>query len=297
MGAETARSAERARVAVLGDLHGHLTLAYTLLRRWEVEHGESIALILQVGDLGAFPTTDRLDRATLRFARKDPDELEFMDYHEGRGDAAEILDPVSESPRRIDARTCFVKWNHEDFEFLEEAGGSRAPAPVDAFRRIFYMPGGSGHAVGVGRGTLSVETLGGAALEGGPGRDGASPHYTGREARSLAAKRCDVFLTHDAPYGAVHPGAGSRDVLRPIELMRPRYHFCGHYHEEGRRLDAPDGTESHLLNEVNSHGRSRLNRGCIGMLTWGGGAAGSFELLDEPWMAGYTRESYRRPSP
>ncbi len=40
-------SRARKNIAVLGDLHGHMTLAYRLLRRWEVEHNEAIDAILQ----------------------------------------------------------------------------------------------------------------------------------------------------------------------------------------------------------------------------------------------------------
>jgi hypothetical protein len=51
-------------VAVLGDVHGHLSLAFRVLRRWEQETGVRLDLALQVGDLGAFPPPFRLDKAT-----------------------------------------------------------------------------------------------------------------------------------------------------------------------------------------------------------------------------------------
>lgn len=38
---------ECANIAVLGDLHGHQTLAYRLLQRWEREHGQRVHLILR----------------------------------------------------------------------------------------------------------------------------------------------------------------------------------------------------------------------------------------------------------
>lgn len=40
------------RIAVLGDVHGHLTLAFRVLRRWQDETGLSLDLILHVGELG-----------------------------------------------------------------------------------------------------------------------------------------------------------------------------------------------------------------------------------------------------
>ena len=55
-------------IAVFGDLHGHFTLMYRLLKRWEIENNENVDLILQIGDLGVFPPPYRLDKATMKFS-------------------------------------------------------------------------------------------------------------------------------------------------------------------------------------------------------------------------------------
>jgi len=55
--------ASRAVVAALGDAYGRLTLAYRLLRPWHTESGERLHVIPQVGDLGEFPPSSRLDAA------------------------------------------------------------------------------------------------------------------------------------------------------------------------------------------------------------------------------------------
>ncbi|XYI03622.1 metallophosphoesterase [Sorangium sp. So ce1128] len=127
-------------IAVLGDVHGHLTLVYQLLRRWQRETGRALDLILQVGDLGAFPPPFRLDRATKRFAESDPDELGFAAYHDGSPEADAILGPDVPPDQRISADLVFIRGNHEDFEFLAEAGaGYDAPVPVDAYDKILYL--------------------------------------------------------------------------------------------------------------------------------------------------------------
>jgi hypothetical protein len=59
---------EEINIAVLGDLHGHIDLALSILKRWEKEHGKSLDSIIQVGDLGYFPDLERIDSATKRFA-------------------------------------------------------------------------------------------------------------------------------------------------------------------------------------------------------------------------------------
>ena len=286
-----------ATIAILGDLHGHLTLSYRLLKRWERETGRRVDCILQVGDLGAFPPPLKLDDATARFAKKDPDELGFMQYYEGTGDAEDVFGPSAPDHLRIDAGTYFIKGNHEDFEFLDGLPkDDRYPASVDAIGKLLYLRSGMVTAIEAGGIRLRVGALGGVALEGGPARNAVSPHYTARDLQNLAAhgKNLDILLTHDVPYGAVYADAGSRDIHDFIRMEKPRYHFCGHYHEDGCELDVPGPTRSFLLNEVNFRRPSKLNRGCIGILTWPSPEESDFTLLDEPWLREYTRENYRR---
>ena len=63
--------------------------------------------------------------------------------------------------------------------------------------------------------------------------------------------------------------------------------------EPGTDLDAPDGVQSHLLHAVNFHKPTRLNRGCIGVLTWSSPDAHAWEPLEAPWLAAYTRSTWR----
>jgi hypothetical protein len=67
-------------IAVFADTHGRVTLAFELVARWQQDTGERVDLILQAGDLGAFPNLERLDRATLKHAKHDPTELGFAKH-------------------------------------------------------------------------------------------------------------------------------------------------------------------------------------------------------------------------
>jgi hypothetical protein len=289
------------RVAVFGDVHGHLTLAYRLVKRWERENAAAIDLILQVGDLGAFPPPYRLDKATKRFAERDPDELGFATYFEGGDEAEEVLGPDAPAERAVDAPLVFVRGNHEDFVFLADvAAGGEPPQPTDPYQKILYLPNGARFTFRRGALALAVGALGGISLDGGPGRDPASEFYTAGEARRLrAGGPLDVLLTHEPPFGAaatLHPryaGEGSRDAASLVRECAPRFHFCGHYHEPGGRLEAPAGTESYLLNAVNFLRPQRLNPGCFGVLTWGGPDEAHFSLVGAPWTAEYTRSNFR----
>src|SRR5262245_46657186 len=100
------------RFAVFGDVHGRVALMLTLARRWQQHTGCTLTAVLQVGDMGAFPDHHRLDDSTLRFARKDPDELGFRAFLEPSADGEALLAPHDSPP------IVFCRGNHEDFEYL-----------------------------------------------------------------------------------------------------------------------------------------------------------------------------------
>lgn len=288
------------RLAVLGDVHGHLTLAYRVLRRWQDETGLALDLILQVGDMGAFPPPFRLDDATRRFSQHDPDELGFAIYYEGGPEAAEVLGPEADPARAIACETWFIKGNHEDFAFLDEvSAGATEPVPVDAFGAISYLPGGRVYDFACRDRTVRIAALGGICDDGKPGRDPVSEFYTAHDVRALKRASFDILLSHEPPRGAahvIHPryaDGGSPEVAELLRAQRPALHFCGHYHEPGQPLDAPDGVRSFELNAVTFLRADRLNPGCIAIVAWNDARDATVELLDPPWLRAYTRHTWR----
>ena len=286
-----------AHIAVFGDVHGHLTLAYRLARRWERETGNTLDLVLQVGDLGCYPPPYHLDKATLRFSRKDPDELGFgRDYYDGSDEADQILGPEAAEEYRISADMVFIKGNHEDFGFLAEvSSGAREPVPVDAYQRIFYLPSGVVWQVDLSDQSLSIGALGGISDGGEAGTRAESQWYTREDVRhARKGGHTDILLTHEPHAGCVSQGeSGSPQVRSLLQELTPIFHFCGHWHIPGQELESPGSTRSYILNEVNFHGNRPVNPGCMGVLTWAGPERASFEIIDEPWMREYRRESFR----
>jgi len=126
------------KIAILGDIHGHVTLALGLLRRWELESKKTLDLILQVGDFGVFP--QGRDAATRRFAKNDPDELGFLQYLSASRESDLLLNP--ESSHKISAPILFVKGNHEDFAWLAHLQRGSSAVSIDHFGRIMYLPNG-----------------------------------------------------------------------------------------------------------------------------------------------------------
>ncbi len=231
-------------IAVVGDVHGHLALMYAILGRWQRETGERIDLILQVGDLGAFPDRSRIDRATRRYAERDPEELGFADF-------AGLAPPTT----RMDPRPplVFIPGNHEDFEFLDERDAAASPDavvyPVSGDGKILALRSGrvwtfeSGAPASDDTRGPAADAVGGLRVAGVSGVDGRERkrhvhprlHLQEEDALALAGRSrgaFDILISHDGPdgvWGSHRPGAGSPALRLVIEEARPALAFFGHY--------------------------------------------------------------------
>ena len=67
------------RIALFSDIHGKVLLPFKLCDFYQKKTGKKIDLILQCGDIGAYPNLEALDKATVKHAKYDRDELGFHD--------------------------------------------------------------------------------------------------------------------------------------------------------------------------------------------------------------------------
>ncbi len=276
---------KKLQIAVLGDLHGHLGLALLLLEKWEKKTKNSLDLILQVGDFGIWPYPSiRLDNATKRFSKKDPEEISFEGFYNGTS----LLAKYFLEQRKIEAPIICIRGNHEDFYFLNSFTRKRKELqPIDHYQRIFYLANGESYLFQSGDHSLKIAGLG-----------GIDTHHTeegfnDKEINRLYGEReIDIFLTHQAPTNLPNK-RGSERIQSLIDFVEPRYHFCGHHHIPGERI--PQGnTKSYILNEVNFRTKSRLTEGAIGILTWKSPKENDFSILDEDWIRSYTQMKYQQ---
>lgn len=280
------------RIAVLGDLHGHYTLACTLLKRWEKETGKTLDAVLQVGDMGLFPFPHSvLDEATKRFAEHDPDEISFKDFYEGKGDAALLFGgktPV------IPWNIFFVHGNHEDFNFLAQYASRFSPLAVDHFCHLWYLSNGGLMDLQVRKGEkIHIAGLGGTEPTGHRTEQGNFTNSAFRGLLNQSVLDIDILLTHQPPVGYAGDGRGSEKVLELLRRLEPAYHFCGDAHVPGQKLDVPARTHSYILNEVNFRGERSLNLRGMGILEWNSLTQNSFYFIEEPWLEEYTRSNYK----
>lgn len=274
------------KIAFLGDVHGcvlHALGAAVLLQR---RRAIRLDAVIQVGDLGAYPSPERWDEDGHRFGVANP----------AQGDFFRLLAPP---PRLAEAvrlalgqvpAVRFVGGNHEDHAWLatRHRTAAAAVAPVD--------PLGAYHHVACGH-TLElagqrVAFLG--RIEAAEwGMDLDPDAYT----RLLAADpgSVDLLVTHDGPSGMAHWGGtvqGSAKLSRLIGRLRPRLHVSGHYHHQnGPRRYGP--TVSYALAQLvppkaagptaePGNPRQRVAAGSIGLLDT---ETYAFEYLHDPWLA------------
>jgi Icc-related predicted phosphoesterase len=275
------------KIAFIGDVHGCVLHALGALMALQRHRGIRLDAAIQVGDLGAYPTLERMDRPSKRFAAGNPAQTEFF----------RLLDPPAELSATVHLAleqvppVLFVSGNHEDFEWLARLHEARAASivPVDpagAFRHVVC-----GHTA-----TVAGERIAFLGRIESPGyMDLDSAAY----ARLIAADAgsVDILVTHDGPYGMCQDWQGltegSPKLARLIEQLQPRLHISGHYHHEnGPRQYGR--TRSYALAELvypktNRRRPERANPGqavapgSIGLLDT---QTQAFEYVHDEWLAG-----------
>ncbi|GAA3769232.1 hypothetical protein GCM10022225_64960 [Plantactinospora mayteni] len=273
-------------IAFIGDVHGCVLHALGALVALQRHRGIRLDAAIQVGDLGAYPTPDRLDGPSRRFAAENPAQADFF----------RLLDPSPQLSSAVSLalaqvpRVLFVSGNHEDFEWLtslHQAEGANV-VPVDpsgAFRHV-----ACGHkTVIAGQRTAflgRIESAGYMDLD------------TAEYANLLAAEpgSVDILVTHDGPHGMCQDwhgrAEGSVKLARLIEHLQPRLHVSGHYHHENgpRRYGR---TLSYALAELvypktsrrrpeRANPEQQVARGSIGLLDT---ETYAFEYVHDGWLA------------
>jgi predicted phosphodiesterase len=282
-------------IAVFADVHGRVQLAFKLCARWQQETGEQIDLILQAGDLGAFFSEARLDKATRRYAQSDPSELGFLrDFVQ--------YDPLIEQDlARIPAHLVFVRGNHEDHVWLDQLEqDAKGPTfSIDAYKRVYCLRTGMPFVFQRGDeqlNILGVGRIGARDSEEDPPQAKYIQPYERERIFELGNAPVDILLTHDAPRKHVYPDSGLDEISLILEQYKPSYHFFGHYGGPHKQSIYPkSGTHMHKLADLH-WGKaisSTLEEGAMGILRWQSRDETSFEIVSAKWMKEYTWHRWR----
>lgn len=217
-------------IAVFADPHGRILLCFLLCARWEQETGERIDAIFQAGDLGAFPIEAGMDRATIRFGRRDPTEFGFA------SDFASYHDDVAHALARTQCPLIFVRGNHEDHLWLDtlERQSDDAVFPIDVYQRVWCLKTGLPYALRSGTESLVMLGIGRVGPPTGE-TEATKPKYLQEyemeRLYGLGELSPDVLLTHDVPRHGIEPHPGMEEIRLLLDAYTPRYHFYGHTEE------------------------------------------------------------------
>jgi Icc-related predicted phosphoesterase len=264
-------------IGFVGDVHGRVFHMLAALATWQRQTGRRFDLIVQVGDMGAYPNPEQTDAATRSYMALDQTE----------GDFARLLWPddvtarhLTLLQREIPSPVHFIHGNHDDVGWLRSLPPeSRA----DPFGFLRYVPDGrvlefSGTRVGF---------LGG---EDRPGAAADIDDHALDELAGLGPGSIDILVTHEAPHGLAvgRDGRlqGSRRISDLLIRLQPRFHVAGHYHHlNGPRREA--ATTSLALSSLAASARWKPNAvglqpGCLAALDM---EARQLTPVVDPWLS------------
>jgi Icc-related predicted phosphoesterase len=213
------------RIGFVGDIHGcvHQCLGALL----DVHRDARLDMIIQVGDVGAWPNMETMfakDPAAKWFVKDNPRQLEWFDL---LNHASANADAYREVRDELGQPILMIRGNHDDPAWLQ-------PGPVDPFDVFHFVPDGAVMIIE----DVRIGFLGG--IEVNPDwpievRQSAGMHSIDAGAlERLENTSIDVLVTHDGPYGVAQDwrGAaqGSRALTELVERAGPRWHVAGHYH-------------------------------------------------------------------
>ena len=277
-------------IGFLGDVHGLVYHAIALVATWQHMTDKKLDLVIQVGDMGAFPTRKHLDEPGRRYIELDPAQADFSRLLEARGRHAERLRTIR---GEMVSAIHFLRGNHEDFPYLSGLRPDKTDgtAMVDNFDVLRYVPDGTILQAG----DVRIAFLGGIETE------APDPHSIDTDAyellMDLGPESFDIIVTHEPPYGVGigYRGhiSGSKLITSLIEHTQPRFHFSGHVHHlNGPRSYGRTSSWSldGLISSVRWHPEENGFRvGCLAVLdtsTW------FLQPVTDSWLGGFDTKRF-----
>lgn len=294
-----------AHIAVFGDIHGRVSLMLLLAKHWQKQTGISLDAIVQVGDFGAYPDHSKLDKATVKHAKRDSDELGFADYCRPSKEGQKLLDN-EELPI-----TYFIKGNHEDFDYIDRF---QQPDFVDPWQKLLFIPNGHSASIEKEDLVLQIAGMGNVPPKQETRHSGKTNRKLYRKAQQRAqlnpkyfteqevkrafldpSEKIDILLTHAGPQIDDLP-QGSTLLSELSQRIKPRVHCFGHHH----RVIGPE-LWSHDrmligLDHLDFHKSGTLCDDAWGILQISKSDK-SFQFANHAtmsWLSGFNRRSYRK---
>ncbi len=229
-------------IVAVGDVHGHHRRMVALVERWTTHHGVVPDAVIQVGDCEPHRHLD--DLTTMAGPSKHKRLGDFADFHEGRS--------------RFPWPVYFIGGNHEPYGWLDQH-----PDGFELTHNCHYLGRAGSFEV---RGVRVVGLTGIYSSNAPASRP--HPNSIARHSNkdhiwtlpedadvALDAGPAHVLITHDWPEDVLAQASamdrrrhdtGNPHAQALLELLQPRFMFCGHMHTRHERAiehdDAPPTT-------------------------------------------------------
>lgn len=250
------------RIAIFADIHGKILLPFKLVDLYQRQFDKSIDLILQCGDIGAFPDLNTLDKATIRHAKNDRDELGFYDdFVVENKKIRAFLDELN-----IDM--IGVRGNHEDHEYLNELEAKYfddSRFPIDIYNRVFVCKTGWIQEFASETKTLTFVGIGRIGDRKGRSHQQFIQPYEQAKLRKLLKTKddFDLLITHDKDDSSER-GYGSTEIRKVLDNIIFQYHFYGHTGEAFSIENDQNGfTKNCKIKELEFTSTGILPKGCM----------------------------------
>ncbi|WP_420572468.1 metallophosphoesterase family protein [Kordia sp.] len=253
------------RIAIFSDVHGKVLLPFKLVAEYQKQFDKKIDLIIQCGDLGAYPNLENLDKATIRHAKHDRDELGFHD------DFTNSKHEISSFLQELDIQMLCVRGNHEDHDFLddlEEKYAKDSAFPIDCYEYVWICKSGETQYFQKGEEKLSFVGLGRIGDRKGRQNKRFIQQYEYQKIKKLYKSKelFELFITHDSDTSG-DVGYGSEEIREALDSIPFRYHFFGHTGKPySRILDKNRITESIKVKELEFTTSGILPENCMMIL-------------------------------
>ena len=254
------------KIALFADIHGKILLPFKLVDLYQKQTGHKIDFILQCGDMGAYPKLENLDKATLKHAKADRDELGFYD------DFTKPNPEIKTFLEELNLDMICVRGNHEDHEFLnaiEQNNSLENRFPIDVYNRVFVCKSGKKQLLQKDNETLSFVGIGRIGDRKNRSEQRFIQDYEKKEIKKLikSNEQFDVLITHDKDDGSQR-GYGMTEIRNVLDELIFQYHFYGHtgeaFHQE---LDVNGITKSVKIKELEFNTGGVLEYGSMLILT------------------------------
>lgn len=249
------------RIALFADIHGKILLPFKLCDLYQKETGNKIDLILQCGDIGAFPSLDNLDKATIRHARNDRDELGFYDHF--TTEKQEIKTYLD----KLNLNMICVRGNHEDHEYLNQLESKTEDSrfPIDVYKRVYLCKSGEIQRFEKDGETLSFVGIGRIGDRKGRTSEKFIQDYERKKINKLRKTKemFDILISHDKDDQSQR-GYGMAEIRMILDNVIFHYHFYGHTGEPFKvELDTNQITQSCKIKELEFTQEGILPPGCM----------------------------------